>query len=139
MSKVGKGTSDPRGPRARRIIPILVPRYGGIVVYWYLGVEVYRYFGTLESSKTLLKCSKFRKAPARRLANGVASESTPQEKKEGGESERGEIWDSIPASWRQNAQKIASVGQIIAQKGLSKNTQKICLKKVSKKGPNGGK
>ena len=41
MSRVGKPTSDPRSPRARRIIPILVPRYGGIVVYWYLGVEVY--------------------------------------------------------------------------------------------------
>ena len=52
------------------------------------------------------------------------TESTLQEKKEGGESERGEIWDSIPAHWRQIAQKIASVGQNIAQKGLSKNTQK---------------
>ena len=43
-----------------------------ISIFWYLG-----------SGKTWLKCSKFRKAPARRLANDVASESTPQEKKEG--------------------------------------------------------
>ena len=42
QAKEGKPTSETRSPRARRIIPILVPRYGGIVVYWYLGVGVYR-------------------------------------------------------------------------------------------------
>ena len=42
MSAQGNSTIGPGGPRARRRIPILVPRCRGIVVYWYLGVEVYR-------------------------------------------------------------------------------------------------
>ena len=43
LSQTGvKPTSERGVPRAQRIIPILVPRYRGIVVYWYLGVEVYR-------------------------------------------------------------------------------------------------
>ena len=47
MSKVGKPTSESGSPRARRRITILVPRYRGIVVYWYPGVGVYRYIGVL--------------------------------------------------------------------------------------------
>ena len=43
----GKATYYTFWPRARRRIPILAPRYMGIVVYWYLGVGVYRYIGVL--------------------------------------------------------------------------------------------
>ena len=47
MSNEGKPTSGTNGPRARRRITILVPRYRGIVVYGYLGVEVGRCIGVL--------------------------------------------------------------------------------------------
>ena len=35
-----KPTSESGSPRARRRITILVPRYRGIVVYWYSGAKM---------------------------------------------------------------------------------------------------